>query len=155
MRWISTFPMSAFFVLSIMAAVTPAHACRMVPQPGGGYKYVCESPASPIIPHYHPYSNRSYGAIAYSPGSGAFGYSDGYANQTVAESRALSECGKADCAVGTWFYNNCGAVATSDNGAWGGGHGPTALRARGDAEETCNRRGGTACAVKITHCSGV
>lgn len=48
-------------------------------------------------------SFTTYGAIAYSPGSGAFGYSNKYANRSSAEKRALSECGKADCVVASWF----------------------------------------------------
>jgi hypothetical protein len=101
----------------------------------------------------HP-SFTTYGAIAYSPGSGAVGYSERYADRDAAENRALSECGKADCVVATWFYDNCGALATSGDGSWGGGHGPTLSSARSDAEEACRRQGGSSCAVKITHCSG-
>jgi hypothetical protein len=147
MRRISTFLMPTFLVLSIVAAVTSAHACRMVPEPGGGYKYVCEPPPPPPMIRY-------YGAIAYSPSTGAFGYSDRYANRASAQTRALSECGKADCVVASWFYNNCGAVAMNGNGSWGGGHGPTVSSAGSDAEHACVREGGGACVVKLTHCSG-
>jgi Domain of unknown function (DUF4189) len=101
----------------------------------------------------HGSSFTTYGAIAYSPGSGAFGYSNNYANRSSAEKRALSDCGKADCVVASWFYNDCGAVAISGDGSWGGGHGPKLDSARDDAEKACARQGGTSCEVKIAHCS--
>ena len=37
-----------------------------------------------------------YGAIAYSPSTGAYGWSNNYATRNGAETRALQECGKAD-----------------------------------------------------------
>lgn len=152
---ISAFSMSVLVALSIMAAATSAHAsfwCRSVAVPGGGYRYICTTiPGSEPGPG--PGSSRIYGAIAYSPASGAFGYSDNYGSESQADYRALSECGKTDCVVASWFYNNCGAVVTSDNGSWGGGHGASVSSAIRDAENACTQHGGTACVVKVSHCS--
>ena len=150
---ISTFSMSVLVVLSVMAAATSAHAsfwCRSVAVPGGGYRYIC---TTTLGPEPHPPGSRIYGAIAYSPASGAFGYSDNYGSESQADNRALSECGKTDCVVASWFYNNCGAVVASADGTWGGGHGASLSSAINYAENACTRRGGTACVVKVTHCS--
>ena len=158
MRYISIFRTSipvALCVLSITTAATSAHAdgviCSLYNQ-GHCVEYRTwhdPRPADPGIP-----GPVTYGAIAYSPVSGTFGYSDNYLSKAHADNQALSECGRADCVVGSWFFNNCGAVAVSGDGAWGGGHGPTVLSASSDAEERCNREGGTSCEVRITHCSG-
>ena len=151
----SAFWMSVLVVLSVMAAAASAHAsfwCRSVAVPGGGYKYICTTiPGSE--PGTHPGSSRIYGSIAYSPASGAFGYSDNYGSKSQADNRALSECGKTDCVVATWFYNNCGAVVASGDGSWGGGHGVSVSSAIRDAEDACTQQGGTAYVVKVTHCS--
>jgi hypothetical protein len=145
-------------VLAVSAAGTPAWAwrecytvCNLSDGTGHCTKKVTYCTDHPDGPGGS--SSTTYGAIAYSPGSGAFGYSDNHANRTSAENRALSECGKEDCVVATWFFNNCGAVATSSDGSWGGGHGPTLSSARGDAEKACARRSGGSCVVKVTHCS--
>ena len=58
-----------------------------------------------------------YGAIAYSTGSGAVGYSYDYGSRYAAEARALNECG-GGCFIATWFRNACGALAVGPRG-WG------------------------------------
>jgi hypothetical protein len=95
----------------------------------------------------------TYGAIAYSPSSGSFGYSYEHANRTQAESRAVRECGKDDCKVATWFFNNCGAVAAASNGAWGGAQGGSERTAQSAALSRCANEGGTSCEIKVTRCS--
>jgi hypothetical protein len=142
--------------LFVMMAATSAHAsfwCRDVPVPGGGWKYVCTTIPGTPPQGPGPGPSRIYGAIAYSPASGAYGYSDNYGSKTLADNRALSECGRSDCVVASWFYNNCGAVAVSGSGSWAGGHGETKASAISDAENECTRQGGSACVVKVTHCS--
>jgi Domain of unknown function (DUF4189) len=153
MRW-STYPMAVIYVISVVAAITPAHACRMVPQPGGGYKYVCEP--SDLGPQGRPGGSGAsvkYGAVAYSPSSGRFGYSDKYSSSGPAKKRALEECGQADCDI-TWFSNGCGAYSASSNGSWGGNWAPDAQRAQALAQAHCAQQGGTDCEIKISHCSG-
>lgn len=65
-----------------------------------------------------------YGAIAYSPGTGAHGWSLNHPSRNAAEKVALSNCSKhaADCKTQVWFKNACGTLATGKGGfgtAWG------------------------------------
>jgi hypothetical protein len=142
----------ALDALLAISMVTSAHACEMLIQPGAGYKYVCPPP-TPGRPGPGG-SSIKYGAIAYSPTTGLDGYSDNYPDKAQADQRALSECGQADCVVATWFYDNCGALATADNGAWGAEVGGSEARARSLALARCGRQGGDHCQIKISHCSG-
>jgi hypothetical protein len=97
---------------------------------------------------------RKFGAIAYSPGSGSYGYSDNYGGRTQAESRALEECGKEDCVIATWFVNNCGALAAGTDHAWAGEYDASEERAKILAQASCRGRGGGNCEVLVSHCSG-
>jgi hypothetical protein len=97
--------------------------------------------------------SNSYGAIAYSPDSGEIGYSKQYANRVQAEQRARQECGKSDCEIAAWFYNSCGALATDDDGTWGGAQGGNEERARQAAIARCAKEGGKNCKVISTQCS--
>jgi len=65
-----------------------------------------------------------YGAIAYSPRSGAHGWASNHPSRKAAENVALSNCRKhaPDCKTQVWFKNACGALATGKGGfgtAWG------------------------------------
>ena len=64
-----------------------------------------------------------YGAIAYSPSTGNYGYSYGYCSQ--AESSALGKCGADDAEVEVYVQNGWAALAINDSGAigwgWSGG----------------------------------
>ena len=57
---------------------------------------------------------RSFGAIAYSVSSRAWGYSENYGSRAEAQTRALRECRTRDCEVAAWFYNSCGALAADE-----------------------------------------
>jgi hypothetical protein len=98
-------------------------------------------------------SARSYGAIAYSVDSGAIGYSQTYGNQKQAEARAMKECGKSDCKVAVWYYNNCGALATDDDGDWGADRGNNEQQAGKAAIAQCTSVNGKTCKVIATYCS--
>lgn len=113
------------------------------------YRRTCEQRCGPAGSK----PTRSFGAIAYSPSTGGYGYSFKYANRTEAEKRAVKECGKSDCEVATWFFNNCGALATDSKGAWGGGHGDNERGAQVAAQTRCTKEGGTKCEIKFTQCS--
>jgi hypothetical protein len=97
---------------------------------------------------------RKYGAIAYSPGSGSYGYSDNYGSRAEAESRALNQCGKDDCVIATWFVNNCGALAAGTDHAWAGEIAASEERAKILAQASCRGRSGGNCEVLVSHCSG-
>ncbi len=76
----------------------------------------------------------NFGAIAYSTGSGAIGYSYDYGSRDEAEEHALQECGPG-CQVVVWFKNACGAVAAGSDRGYGTGWADS----RGEAEETAMR----------------
>ncbi|MEZ5873108.1 MAG: DUF4189 domain-containing protein [Nitratireductor sp.] len=82
-----------------------------------------------------------FGAIAYSPNSGAHGYSYDYGSQGEAEAYAMNECRKyaGDCRVAIWFRNACGALAIGNNGGWGSGWGNNQRRAELEAINTCQQ----------------
>jgi uncharacterized protein DUF4189 len=70
-------------------------------------------------------ADDNFGAIAYSPTSGADGYSFDYSTQAEAEDHALAECSSRGdgCQSVLWFRNACGALAVGPDGwgsAWGG-----------------------------------
>jgi len=97
---------------------------------------------------------QSYGAIAYSPSTGAHGYSFRYRSQAGAQQRALRECNARSrgCRVAIWYRNACGAVAVAPNGSWGSGWGNSKQRANFEALKVCGRysRG---CSVRVNACS--
>ena len=66
----------------------------------------------------------SYGAIAYSPSTGANGASWSYGDVSTALIAAYGACGQADCATIVYVDNGCAALAVGSNGgrgwAWNG-----------------------------------
>lgn len=98
---------------------------------------------------------KSYGAIAYSKKNGAYGYSHGWNNQEKAEKVAVKNCSEngPGCKPEVFFYNSCGSVAHDGKRVtWG--QGETALRARQQALDKCNKslfKG--KCEEVVTHCS--
>jgi len=101
-------------------------------------------------------SGKSYGAIAYSKKTGAYGYSQGWTNQKKAEAVALKNCkdnGKG-CKKEVWFYNSCGSVA-SDGKSVTWGQADTSGKAAQSALDKCNQRFFKGkCETKVTQCSG-
>ena len=80
-----------------------------------------------------------YGAIAYSPATGAQGYSYDWSSKAAAEQRALKECKArgSGCQVAIWFRNACGAIAVGSSG-WGSGWGATSAIAGAQAKKSCS-----------------
>lgn len=64
-------------------------------------------------------ANGVFGAIAYSPGSGAWGESHMYDSERGAVQKALSECAESasDCRIVVTYRNGCAAVATGKRGS--------------------------------------
>ena len=65
-----------------------------------------------------------YGAIAYSPRTGAHGWALNHPSRSAAEKVAVANCSQhaPDCKTQVWFKNACGALATGKGGfgtAWG------------------------------------
>lgn len=98
----------------------------------------------------------NYGSIAYSPQSGASGWSYDHSTRRSAEAKALRNCKQhaADCEIVVWFVNSCGAVAVGvDNsrlyaGTWAGSR-AAAERA---ALAACAKLG-SACRIDTWTCS--
>ena len=96
----------------------------------------------------------SYGAIAFSPATGATGWSHSLRTRREAERLAMRGClGHAgDCRVAIWFVNACGALAVGRNG-WGSGWGNDRRRAEREAIGTCSANT-RSCQVVRWQCSG-
>jgi serine/threonine-protein kinase len=90
-----------------------------------------------------PQQNQKFGAIAFSQGSGAVGYSYDYVSSEDADRSALNSCGH-DCNVVVWFSNACGALAV---GA-GRGYGATWAGSQLEAENMAMSR----CGANTTNC---
>lgn len=80
-----------------------------------------------------------FGAIAYSPTSGAQGWAYDQPSREAAERTALSACRKhaKDCRVVVWFQNGCGALAESAK-VYGWGWGRTQALADAQAIKACS-----------------
>lgn len=95
-----------------------------------------------------------FGAIAYSPRTGSYGYSHNYATRGQAERVAQRSCRAyaSDCRVIVYFYNSCAALAVGRSFGYGYGYAPGPKQSRSIALANCraNDRG---CQVKRTVCS--
>lgn len=98
---------------------------------------------------------QSFGAIAYSPSTGAAAWNHSYPNQSAAENAALVGCYKhaRDCRVVVWYDRGCGALAVSPGGAWGSAYGPNSAAAQNNALASCSAHD-RGCYVKRWQCSG-
>jgi len=110
---------------------------------------------------YYPYWNyqvyyASYGAISYSPSTGATGYSYGFATQAEAMANANGYCNRGDCRTVVWVQGGCAAVATSeDNSRLGWGYDNSRFAAQSRAIRGCKAGIGSAakCAIRAWTCS--
>lgn len=95
-----------------------------------------------------------FGAIAYSPFTGHWGWSRNYESRSTAEHVALLECrvrSSRGCRVAVHFRNACGALAIGPDG-WGTGWGVTRARAQSEARGVCGQHS-RACTIRMTVCS--
>lgn len=96
----------------------------------------------------------SFGAIAYSPATGALGWSHDYNSRRGAESTAYNNCNANDCRIAIWFKNGCGAVAVGNGGGWGADWGADIDPAKYLAVEACQKHT-NGCRVVRWQCSGL
>ncbi len=86
-----------------------------------------------------------FGAIAYSPSTGAAGWSYNYATRDAAENRALRECesssGKGDCFVAVWVRDAWASLARAANLAYGWAWNTDKCTAQINALQECSQRG--------------
>lgn len=61
---------------------------------------------------------EKYGAIAYSPASGKYGYSNNSQTRAVAERVALSNCSSRDVRIAIWVKDGWAVVYRNSRGAW-------------------------------------
>ena len=73
-----------------------------------------------------------YGAIGFSPSTGATTRAWDYPSEQAAADAALSICYQSDCKVAVTFVNGCGAIAESPN-YWGYGRGSSLAEASAHA----------------------
>jgi hypothetical protein len=98
-----------------------------------------------------------YGAIAYSPSTGAWGTAARFGSQAAAIQRALQECrnrGGADCtSEPLWFRSpSCGALA-GGQANWALKHAGSREAANRSAIAACQQHGSAACAIKAAVCA--
>ncbi|MBW4586168.1 DUF4189 domain-containing protein [Aetokthonos hydrillicola Thurmond2011] len=96
---------------------------------------------------------NAFGAIAYSPSTQMYGSSVQPSRQ-AAETSALRDCfaksNSRDCRTLIWFENAWGALAVSNNSAYGTGWGKSENNAKRHALEVCQQQGKTSCRVIFT-----
>ena len=95
---------------------------------------------------------EEWGSIAYSPKTGAVGFSHNYDSRGLAGDWAMSYCDANDCRIVVNFYNACGALAVGSRGGWGAAWGTTRSRAETNALNSCQKYDG-GCRVKRWVCS--
>lgn len=97
-------------------------------------------------------ADDSYGAIAFSPSTGAFGKSMGRPDQATAESFAVWNCGEWDCKAVVWVRNACAALAVGLGNGYGWAWDVVPVNAEMRALAECGARAGD-CVVVSTICS--
>ncbi len=95
-----------------------------------------------------------FGALAYSPRTGATGWSHDYDTRRGAERRALNGCrdNASDCRVAIWTKNACAALAVGRNGGWGSYWHTNKAKAKSRAIRECRKRD-KGCKVKRWICT--
>lgn len=99
-------------------------------------------------------SAAEWGTIAYSPSTGAMGYSHNWPDEVDAELTALAKCEQYadDCTTAISFRNACGAIAVGRDGGWGASWGTNRTKAEQAALRRCNQYDG-GCKVRRWQCS--
>jgi serine/threonine-protein kinase len=99
---------------------------------------------------------QNYGAIAFSPSTGATGWSYDYGSRSAAESTALANCRQnaPDCIVPIWFRDACGALAVGNDNGYGTGWGTTRDIAESLALNVC-RKHATGCEIRRWVCTTI
>jgi serine/threonine-protein kinase len=94
------------------------------------------------------FRGTTYGAIAYSEKTGAWGYAYDQSTRGMAEGIARRNCTGDDARAVGWVRNGFVALAVGENGAWGVGYsygdGATNREAKERALEECRKRSKTA-----------
>lgn len=96
-----------------------------------------------------------YGAIAYDPKTGSWGYSIDNEAPQDAEKAAKEGCQKAgaDCSVIVPLNNQCGAVVSTPEGSYSYSTSGTKKAAEKRALDNCRRNEQEGCEVKVSVCT--
>ena len=119
MRWLLT---SALALSSLACAATPTEPTTPSPPACSVKLWACTS---------------TYGAIAYSPSTGAMGIAYNHGARADADAAAIGFCSKADCVTVAYFSNSCGAIATAPTGQMATGTGNSGDTAQAFALSSC------------------
>lgn len=92
-----------------------------------------------------------WGALAFNPNTGAYGYAYSYFSEGQAANAAQEGCGY-NCPQVKTFYNQCGAAAIGSNGGAGWGFGPSRYEAESVALSYCSNYDYN-CQVLVWSCS--
>ena len=92
-------------------------------------------------------ARAAFGAIAYSPSTGSYGYWYGANCRAEAENGALNNCGGADRQIVVWVQNGWASLAVNNEGRWGYGW-STNCREEAD-RNALNNAGGRRCGARI------
>ena len=98
---------------------------------------------------------QGYGAIAFSPQTGQWGWSRNYRTRTAAAYVALANCRSAalrGCRIVVQVRGACASLATGPAG-WGAGWGNTQSRANAEAMGNC-RASSQGCTTQVRFCAG-
>ena len=97
----------------------------------------------------------SFGAIAFSPETGATAWAHSFPNKQGALNFVMRRCGQQanDCRS-FWFVNACGAVAIGSAGGWGTSWSVSPTQAQIKAVNNCSAND-YGCRVVRWQCSGV
>src|SRR5262249_14187643 len=88
-----------------------------------------------------------FGAIAYSPSTGYYGYSYGKDCLAAAQATAVQNCAGPDRQVVVWVANGYAALAVNNNGGYGAAW---STNCQADADRAAlNFAGGPACGAHI------
>lgn len=120
-----------------------------------GLKVITVAAAIAFAAFGGPAFAQNWGAIAYSPTTGAAGWSSQHANEVDAELTALGFCDQnaGDCVSAITFHDACGAVAAGDGVGWGADWGLDGEIAQDEALTACYAHGNSSCSIVRWQCS--
>lgn len=101
-----------------------------------------------------PRAAASFGSVAYDEFTGRYGLSWNQKTASRADDAALTGCAAENCRIVFRVGpQQCGALAASDSGSWGGSTRPQRDAARLAAIENCQERTSAQCKVRRSLCN--
>ena len=95
----------------------------------------------------------TYGSIAINQNTGAGGMATSYGSQSSANNNALKQCGDSCNVVLEFGSYMCGALARSDNLAFGWASDRKKSSAESIAMSQCTSRNGNRCQIVLSNCN--